>query len=312
MRVFLAGGTGAIGRRLIPLLIEDGNEVTALTRKRESVADLEAQGVSAALADAFDRQALTEAILAAEPEIVIHELTAIPPDLNPKTLDRQFATTNRLRTEVTDTILAAAERAGARRVIAQSFCGWPYERRGGPVKSEEDPFDPTPPESFRETLSAIRYLEDAVRNATGVEGVALRYGFLYGPGNAISIDGAVGEAVRERKMPVVGAGGGIWSFIHVDDAARATVAAMRNGAPGVYNIVDDEPAPVAEWLPSLAAALGARGPRRVPAWVARFAIGEGGVAMMTEIRGASNAKAKRELDWEPGFSSWRVGFIEGL
>lgn len=313
MKIFVAGSTGVIGRSLVPLLVESGHEVIALSRTSQKAERIEAPGVKVVLADAFDRERLTAAIKESEPEVIIHELTALSQGVADfRKLDEQFALTNRLRTEVTETMLAAARLVGARRFIAQSFCGWPFARDGGLVKTEEAPLDPDPPDSFSETLAAIRTLEDAVRNATDIEALALRYGFFYGPGTAIAEDGPIVELVRKRRLPIVGDGGGIWSFVHVQDAARATVSAVSRGAPGVYNIVDDEPAPVSEWLPYLADAVGAKPPWRIPAWLARFVIGEGGVSMMTQIRGGSNAKAKRELEWQPIYPSWRTGFVEGL
>jgi nucleoside-diphosphate-sugar epimerase len=313
MRVFVAGSTGVIGKSLVPLLQDSGHEVIALSRTPQKAKRLEALGVEVAIADAFDRDRLTAAIQDAGPEVIIHELTALRGGVaNFKKLDEQFAPTNRLRTEVTDTLLAAARLAGARRFIAQSFCGWPFARQGGPVKSEQDPFDPNPSASFRETLAAIRYLEDALSRATDIETLALRYGFFYGPGTAIALDGTLVELVRKCRFPIVGDGGGIWSFIHIQDAARATAAAVSRGQPGIYNIVDDKPAPVSIWLPFLAEAVGAKPPWKLPAWLAKLAIGEGGVSMMTQIRGGSNAKAKRELEWQSIYSSWRRGFVEGL
>lgn len=312
MRVFVAGATGAIGKVLVPLLLEHGHEVVALARTPEKARQAEGLGAKAAIADALDRDALSAAIRSAQPEVIVHQLTAIAPGTNFKRLDRDFVLTNRLRTEATDTMLAAGRLAGARRFVAQSFCGWPFAREGGPVKTEDDPLDPSPPASFAKTLAAIRRLEDAVRGADGLEALALRYGFFYGPGTNIAKDGAVVGLVRKRQVPVVGGGAGIWSFIHIEDAARATLAALSRGAPGLYNVVDDEPAPVSAWLPFLANAVGAKPPRRVPVWLARLLIGEGGVSMMTQIRGASNAKARRELGWAPGYPSWRSGFVEGL
>ena len=312
MRVFIAGGTGAIGRSLVPLLVASEHEVIGLARSSEKAKLLEAFGAKAVIADALNKDELAAAIRASKPEVIVHQLTALSGVGNLKKLDEEFALTNRLRTEVTDTLLGAARASGTRRFIAQSFCGWPFAREGGPVKTEEDRLDPEPPAVFRETLAAIRYLEDTVMKSPDVEAIALRYGILYGPGTAIAKDGPIVELVRNQNLPVVGDGGGIWSFVHIDDAARATGAAILKGNPGLYNIVDDEPAPVSDWLPALAAAVGAKPPRKVPAWLGKLAIGDGGVSMMTSIRGGSNAKAKRELDWQPIYASWRRGFIEGL
>ena len=312
MRVFVAGATGAIGRSLVPQLIGSGHEVIALTRSREKARALEALGAKTVVANALDREALTAAITKTEPEAVIHQLTALADAGSFRNFDREFALTNRLRTEATDTLLSAALLVGARRFIAQSFCGWPFARTGGPIKTERDPLDPKPPKSFRNTLAAIRALESAVRDAAGIDAFALRYGMLYGPGTALAKDGAIVKAVRRGAIPIFGKGAGVWSFVHVNDAARATVAALTRGAPGIYNVVDDEPAPVSVWLPFLARALGARPPRRVSVLFARFAIGAGGVSMMTKVRGGSNTKAKRELGWQPIFASWRRGFVEGL
>lgn len=313
MKTFVAGGTGAIGRALLPYLIENGHEVVALVRTPKKGKEVEAFGAKATVANALDKDELTAAIRIAEPEIVIHQLTALASAAgNFKRFDEEFALTNCFRTEVMDTMLEATRLAGTRRFIAQSFCGWPFARKGGPVKTEEDPLDPNPPASFSKTLAAIRYLEEAVLSAADVEAMALRYGILYGPGSGIAKDGRIIELVRNRRLPIVGDGAGIWSFIHVQDVARATVAAMSHGTPGIYNIVDDEPAPVSKWLPFLAEALGVKPPRRVPVWLGRFLIGDGGISMMTEIRGGSNAKAKRELGWQPIYASWRHGFNEGL
>ncbi|MGD8277436.1 MAG: NAD(P)-dependent oxidoreductase [Gemmatimonadota bacterium] len=312
MRIFVAGATGAIGRRLVPRLVESGYEVVALVRSKEKGSAVAAAGATPAVADPLHRGQLLDAVATARPDVVLHELTALSGMGDLKRIDKDFVLTNRFRTETTDLLLEAALAAGARRFIAQSFCGWPFARRGGPVKTEEDPLDPEPPPRFLAILEAIRYLEKAVRNTRDIEALALRYGPLYGPGTSIAKDGAIVDAVRKRKLPLVGNGAGIWSFVHVDDVAAATTAAVSRGAPGIYNVVDDDPAPVSEWLPALAAAVGAPKPKRVPAWLAKFAIGEGGVSMMTRIRGGSNAKAKRELRWEPIWPTWRTGFTEGL
>ncbi len=312
MRVFVAGGTGAIGQQLVPLLLESGYTVTALARTPDRARELETLGATVAIADALDKKELTSAIQRAKPDIIIHELTRIPTFINLKKFDEAFALTNRFRTEVTDTLLQAARMVGARRFIAQSFCGWPFARQGASVKTEEAPLDSNPPASFRRTLAAIRYLEDAVCRAQDIEAFALRYGFFYGPNTSIAQDGAIIDLVRKRRLPIVGSGSGIWSFVHIVDAARATVAAISNGTPGIYNIVDDEPAPVSEWLPALAAAVGAKPPYHVPVWLAKLLIGEGGVSLMTQSRGGSNVKAKRTLGWELRYPSWRLGFREGL
>ena len=312
MRVFLAGATGAIGRRLLPLLLKAGHSVTGTTRSAEKAAGLRAAGADAAVVDALDPAAVALAAQRARPEAIIHELTAIPPALDFRKFKEQFELTNRLRTEGTDHLLAAARSTGVRRFVAQSYAAWPYARVGGAVKTEDDPLDPTPPAALRDTLRAIQHLESAVLQARGIEGIVLRYGGFYGPGNAISENGTLVEQVRHRRVPIIGGGTGVWSFIHIDDAARATVAAVERGSPGIYNIVDDEPAAVAEWLPELARILGAKPPLRLPAWLGRLAIGEQGVVMMRDIRGASNAKAKRELGWQPQWSSWRDGFRNGL
>jgi nucleoside-diphosphate-sugar epimerase len=312
MKVFVTGGTGAIGKFLLPLLVENKHEVIALTRSSAKATKLDDIGVTPVIADPLDKQALTAAVRRAEPEVIIHQLTALSSAGNFRKLDQEFALTNRFRTEVTETLLAAARTIGTRRLIAQSYCGWPYAKKGGPVKTEEDPLDPKPPESFVKTLAAIRSLEDKLRSTTFLEGIALRYGNFYGPGTAIGKGGVVVKMVKQRRLPIIGGGGGIWSFIHVMDAARATIAAMSRGAAGVYNIADDEPAKVATWLPVLAKEVGASPPYKIPHWLGELMVGKAGVSMMTQIRGCSNAKAKRELNWTPIYPSWRIGFADGL
>jgi 2-alkyl-3-oxoalkanoate reductase len=312
MRVFVAGATGALGRRLVPLLVAGGHQVTAMTRSPGKAAGLRAAGAEPVVADALDRDAVLAAVAEARPEVVVHQLTALAGALDFRRFDESFAATNRLRTEGTDHLVAAARAAGARRLVAQSFTGWPFARVGGPVKTEDDPLDPDPPAELRRTLDAIRRLESAVLGADGLEGLVLRYGGFYGPGTSVGAGGSMLEDLRRRRFPMVGAGTGVWSFVHIDDAAAATVAAVERGAPGIYQIVDDDPAPVSAWLPELAAAVGARPPRRLPAWVARLVAGEHAVVMMTEVRGASNAKARRELGWRPAWPSWRQGFRDGL
>jgi nucleoside-diphosphate-sugar epimerase len=256
--------------------------------------------------DGLDAAAVGEAVAAAEPDAIIHQMTALTDTSDLRRFDRTFAATNALRTVGTDNLLAAARAAGVRRFVAQSFTGWTNERTGGPVKTEADPYDPNPAKQQRRSMAAIQHVEQAVL-AAPVEGVVLRYGLFYGPGAS---DPMV-ELVRKRRMPIVGDGGGIWSLIHIDDAASATVAALSNGQ-GVYNIVDDDPATSAEVLTTLAELVGAKPPRHVPVWLARIVAGEVGVRFLTEIRGSSNAKAKRELGWQPHWASWREGFRNGL
>ena len=308
MRVFVAGATGAIGRRLLPQLVASGHEVVATTRSPEKVEWLRTLGAEPVVVDGLDALAVGEAVARAEPEAIVHQMTALTGMSNLRRFDREFAVTNELRTKGTDNLLAAAAAAGVRRFVAQSYTGWTNVRAGGPLKTEEDPLDPDPPAAQRESLEAMRHVDRAVLGAAPIEGIVLRYGSFYGPGASEQLV----ELVRKRKLPVVGAGTGIWSFVHVDDAAAATVAALERGAPGVYNVADDEPAPVSEWLPYLAEAVGAKPPRRVPVWLGRLAAGEVGVSMMTQIRGSSNAKAKRELGWQPAWRSWREGFARGL
>ncbi len=312
MKVFVAGASGALGNRLVPQLVAAGHEVVAMTRSAPKTASLNALGAQAVVVDALDREAVVEALRRAEPEVVIHQLTSLAGAKSFKRFDKEFALTNRLRTEGTDHLLEGARAAGSRRFIAQSYGNWNYARTGTGLKTEEDPLDPDPPANQVESLAAIRRLEAAVIGATGIEGLALRYGNLYGPGTGIADDGDIVASVRRRRFPIVGTGAGVWSFIHVDDAAAATVCAIDRGAPGAYNVVDDEPAPMSEWLPELARAVGAKPPRRVPVWLGRIAVGEVGVSMMTQIRGASNAKAKRELGWTPRHASVREGFRTGL
>jgi 2-alkyl-3-oxoalkanoate reductase len=302
MRVFVAGATGAVGERLVPMLGERGHDVIGTSRSSVKGDRLRAQGAEPVVLDLLDPPAVREAVAAARPDAIVHEATALAGLSDVRNFDRSFAQTNRLRTEGTDALLAAVRETGIERFVAQSFAGWPYAREGGPVKTEDDPLDPTPVPAMRETLAAIRHLEQAV---VGAGGLALRYGGLYG-----SPADAQLELVRKRRFPIVGDGGGIWSFVHLDDAAAATVLALERGGAGVYNVVDDEPAPVREWLPALAEAIGAKPPRRIPRWLARRVSGEVGVVLMTEIRGASNEKAKRELGWTLRFPSWRQGFVE--
>jgi nucleoside-diphosphate-sugar epimerase len=312
MKVFVAGASGALGKRLVPLLAESGHVVVAMTRSPHKADDLRALGAEPVVADGLDRAAVTEAVQRAEPEAVIHQMTALTNLKSFKRFDEEFEVTNRLRTVGTDYLLEAARQAGVRTFVAQSFGGWNYERTGGAVKTEDDPLDPSPPQAMTRTLEAIRHVEAAVTGAQHLTGIALRYGGFYGAGSGLGEGGPFAEQVRKRKVPIVGDGGGVWSFIHLDDAARATVLAMERGERGVYNVADDDPAPVSVWLPHLAESLGAKPPRHVPVWVGRLAAGEAGVLMFTQIRGISNGKARRELGWEPRYASWREGFRHGL
>jgi len=306
MRVFVAGATGAVGKQLVPRLVEVGHEVHGMTRSASKQAMLHELGAVPVVADALDPDQVAEAVGRARPDVIVHQLTAIG-TLDMRHFDRAFALTNRLRTEGTDYLLSAGQAVGVRRFVAQSYFA-SYARTGAAVKSEEDPFDPAPAREMRGTIAAIRHLEEAVLGAPWTAGIVLRYGAFYGPGTSMAPGAEQSELVRKRKFPLVGNGGGVWSFIHVADAAEATVAAIEHGSRGVYNVVDDDPAPVAEWLPALAQELGAKKPMRVPRFVGRLFAGEAGVVMMTELRGVSNAKAKRELAWRPAHPSWRPGF----
>jgi nucleoside-diphosphate-sugar epimerase len=305
MRVFVAGATGAIGKQLVPRLVAAGHEVHGMTRSASNKAMLDELGAVPVVADALDPQRVAEAVGAAGPDVIVHQLTAIGA-VDTRHMERDFALTNRLRTEGTDHLLAAGKAVGVRRFVAQSNA-IVYGRTGAAVQSEEGAFDPSPASTMRANQEAIRHLEAAVVGAGWTEGIALRYGWFYGPGTGIAPGGEVPELIRRRRFPLVGDGGAVWSFIHVADAAEATVAAIEHGRRGVYNVVDDDPAPVAEWLPTLAEQLGAKKPMRVPRLVGRLFAGEAGVVMMTELRGASNAKAKRELGWRPAHPSWRQG-----
>jgi 2-alkyl-3-oxoalkanoate reductase len=312
MKVFVAGGSGAMGMCLVPQLVGQAYEVTAMTRSEQKAGSLRALGAQAVVADALDRNAVLQALTRTQPEVVIHQLTGLAGVGSFRKFDDEFALTNRLRTEGTDFLLEGARAAGARRLIAQSYGSWNYERTGTALKTEEDPFDPNPPRNQVKSLEAIRYVEQAVMGADGIEGVALRYGNFYGPGTGFALDGDIVKQVRKRRFPIVGDGAGVWSFVHIYDAAGAAIAAIKHGVPGVYNVVDDEPVPVAKWLPALAEAVGAKAPRRFPVWLGRLAAGEVGVSMMTKIRGTSNAKAKRELGWTLRYPSYREGFRTGL
>jgi nucleoside-diphosphate-sugar epimerase len=313
MRVFVAGATGALGRQLVPRLIAGGHQVAGMTTRPEKAEMVRGWGATPVVANALDPESVGVAVSEFAPEALVHQLTALSGGIDQRHLERDFAPTNRLRTEATDHLLSAGRAAGVNRFVAQSFAGWPYARAGGAVKLEEDPLDPSPPAALGPTLDAIRHLERAVVGAEWANGIVLRYGAFYGPGTGLATDppGEQAQVVRRRRFPLVGGGDGVWSFVHIEDAASATVSALERGAPGVYNVVDDEPAPMREWLPALATALGAKPPRRLPRWLGRLAAGEAAVVMMTESRGASNAKAKRELGWSPRHPSWRQGFSNG-
>jgi nucleoside-diphosphate-sugar epimerase len=300
MKVLVAGATGSVGSRLVPQLVERGHEVVGTSRSTASGDRLRALGATPVVLDVLDPGETRDVVASAKPDAIVHEATALAGKNDLKHFDESFAGTNRLRTAGTDNLLAAARENGVTRVVAQSYAGWPYAREGGPVKSESDPLDPEPVPEMRETLDAIEYLE---RRVTDAGGTVLRYGGLYGAPDDVQV-----ELVRRRRFPIVGDGGGVWSFVHLDDAASATVLAVEQGEAGIYNVVDSDPAPVSEWLPALAEAVRAKPPRRVPRWLARLVAGDVGVVLMTEVRGASNAKARRDLGWTLRHPSWREGF----
>jgi nucleoside-diphosphate-sugar epimerase len=313
MKIFIAGASGVIGRRLVPLLISRGHDVVGTTRTSGKVAALRALGAQPVVLDALDRDAVRRALVEARPDVVIDELTAIAGVRDFRKMDVAFAATNTLRTTGTDHLIEGIRGLPVRRIVAQSFAGpGLFARTGGMVKTEDDPLDPNPPPALRAIVDAVMHLERTVLHIDGVEGTVLRYGGLYGPGTSMGVGGFQLEAVRRRQFPVVGRGTGVSSFVHIDDAAAATVAAVESARTGLYNIVDDEPAAVAEWLPFLAESIGARPPLHVPVWLARLLAGRHGVVMMTESRGASNTRARRELGWQLAYPSWRIGFRGGL
>jgi nucleoside-diphosphate-sugar epimerase len=319
MKVFVAGATGVLGRALVPQLLARGHEVVGMTRSASKQELVRSLGARPVVADALDPDAVAQAVASAEPEVIVHELTALSGPMSMKDArhpERYSGAimTNRLRTEGTDHLLAAGRAVGARRFVAQSFGAFRFARSGGPVQTEDDPLDPGSSGAQQPGVEAILYLEQAVTTIEWGEGLVLRYGGFYGPGTSISLapDAQMAGPIRKRRFPVVGGGDGVWSLIHVEDAATATAVAVERGGPGIYNVVDDEPAPVREWLPVLASALGAKPPRRVPRWLGRLAGGEVATIMMTEVKGASNEKAKRELGWTPRYASWRQGFAQGL
>jgi nucleoside-diphosphate-sugar epimerase len=319
MKVFVAGATGVLGRKLVPELVARGHEVVGMTRSTAKQDLVRSLGARPVVADALDPDAVAQAVASAEPEVIVHELTALSgkmsirdarhPDRSP-----MAKMTNRLRTEATDHLLAAGRAVGARRFVAQSFGAFRWARSGGPVQTEADPLDPDPPAPLRPVVEGLLYLEEAVTTIEWGEGLVLRYGGFYGPGTSVSRapDAVMAVPIRKRQFPVIGDGGGVWSHIHIEDAAGATAVAVERGPAGIYYIVDDEPASVREWLPVLASALDAKPPRRIPRWLGRLAAGEAATIMMTEARGASNAKAKRELGLQLRYPSWRAGFPQGL
>jgi nucleoside-diphosphate-sugar epimerase len=307
MRVFVAGANGAVGRRLVPMLVANGHRVTGTGTNEKSAEAILAMGAEPVVVDGLDAVGIGEAVARAEPDAIIHEMTAISGTPDFRHFDRWFALTNRLRTEGTEHLLAAAKASGVKRFVAQSFTGWSNIREGSWIKTEDDPLDPHPVEEQTETLAAIKFLERAVLEAP-LEGIVVRYGSLYGPGSSE----ALVDILRKRMFPVLGNGAGIVSATHVDDAAGGTVAALERGRHGVYNIVDDDPVPSREFIPAIAEALGAPKPLHIPVWLGRLVAGNVAVAMMTEARGSSNAKAKRELGWQPIWPSWRDGFRHGL
>jgi nucleoside-diphosphate-sugar epimerase len=320
MKIFVAGATGALGRALVPKLVARGHEVVGMTRSASKQELVRSLGAHPVVADALDPDAVAQAVASAEPEAIVHELTALSGTMSVREArhpDRSVAATmtNRLRTEATDHLLAAGRTVGARRVVAQSFGAFRFARTGGPVLTEAEPFDPNdPPAALRPVQAGYLYLEQAVTTIEWGEGLALRYGGFYGPGTSVSLapDAVMAAPIRKRRFPIIGDGGGVFSHVHIEDAAAATAVAVERGRPGIYNVVDDDPAPVREWLPVLASALDAKPPRRIPRWLGLLAAGEAATAMMTEARGASNEKAKRELGWKPRYASWRQGFAQGL
>ena len=320
MRVFLAGATGALGRQLVPQLVARGHDVVGMTSSASKQDLVRSLGARPVVADALDPDAVAQAVASADPEVIVHQLTALSGKMSARDMrhpDHSYAATmtNRLRTEATDHLLAAGRAVGTRRFVAQSFGAFRFGHTGGPVQTEADPLDPNdPPAAMRPAQAAYLYLERAVTTIDWGEGLALRYGGFYGPGTSLSLapDAVMAAPIRKRQFPIVGGGGGVWSHVHIEDAAAATAVAVERGEPGVYYVVDDEPASVREWLPVVASALAAKPPRRVPRWLGRLLAGEAATAMMTETRGASNEKAKRELGWQPRYASWRQGLAQGL
>ena len=311
MKVFVAGATGVIGRRLVPMLVERGHEVTCMTRSPEKADQVRAAGATPAIRDVFDADGLRAEVGAAAPDVVVHQLTDLPPDVDPRKAAEQLEGNDRIREEGTRNLVDAALAAGARRMVAQSIA-FVYEMDGAGLKTENDRLFDDAPFPWSRGVRAVHALEDAVTKTEGLDGIVLRYGFFYGPGSSYAPGGYWAGEVKRRRFPIVGKGSGVFSFIHVDDAASAAAAAVEGGAPGIYNVVDDEPAPVREWLPAYADALGAKKPLRVPKLIARLAAGRYTAQMATDLRGASNERAKAQLGWQPRYASWRQGFREAL
>ena len=311
MNIFFAGATGAIGRHILPRMIEEGHTVTALTRSSTKAEHLRTLGAQPVVGDVLDRAFLLDAVRKAQPEVVMHQLTSVPPRIDPRHIDVAFAQTNTLRTKGTALLMEAARAAGARTFIAQSIAAFYTPTRITPA-TEAEPLYRDAPAAFADTIQAVATLEDTVLSTPGIRGIVLRYGLFYGPGTAYDQEGSIRDDIEHRRFPIIGDGSGVFSFIHVDDAAKATMLAMEKDQPGIYNIVDDEPAPVREWMPVYATLLGAPRPRRIPRFIGRLAAGRYGLFFMTKQRGASNRKAKSELGWTPTFPSWRYGFRDGF
>jgi 2-alkyl-3-oxoalkanoate reductase len=313
MKIFIAGASGAIGSQLVPQLVARGHQVVGTTRSPAKTDTLRALGAEPFIVDALDPDSVADVVAKAEPDVIVHQLTALsgPPSL--RAVKRAFAATNRLRTEGTDHLLAAARAVGVRRFVAQSNALW-MERTGGPVVNETGQIEPNPPADAEPAVAALRHLEESVTGISWADGIALRYGAFYGPGTDLSAapDAVMANWIRKRRVPIVGGGGGVWSMVHIADAASATVAAVERGKPGIYHVGDDEPASVRELFRELARELGAKPPRRVPGWLVRMLAGKGPVNLMTQARGISSEKAKRELGWTLQYPSWRKGFTEGL
>jgi 2-alkyl-3-oxoalkanoate reductase len=311
VKVFVAGATGVIGRRLVPMLVERGHEVTAMTRSPEKADEVRVMGATPVIRDVFDAEGLRADVAAAAPDVVVHELTDLPADVDPRKAAEQLEGNDRIREEGTRNLVEAARAAGARRIVAQSIA-FVYEMGGDALRTEDDPLFDGAPFPWSRSVRAVHALEDLVTKTDGLEGIALRYGFFYGPGSSYARGGHWAREVQRRRFPIVGKGSGVFSFIHVEDAAAATVAAVEGGRQGIYNVVDDEPAPLREWLPVYAEAVGAKKPMRVPRFIARLVAGAYTTQMATELSGASNARAKAELGWQPRYASWRQGFREAL